>query len=319
MDQNNSHISLNDLFEVSLPGFAADVENLLLVVCSKKETFEYQYAFVTNNSPETKWLFPEPGKESIYIFPLYIHHENSMNQMDKINAPKTSNLNPEIVKQIAQKLFLHFDNEKEYTNQNNNSPVCYANSAEVSEDFKIDAFPQSFAPINIFDYVYAVLNSGKYTQKNKDQLKKDFPIIPLPKNQIIFWKLITLGKELRKLHSLEGSEVEKYITQFPVEGKNKVNKIRFEENYAHIDGDTIIQMTPSYERGRVYINDTQFFQMVPRPAWELTLGTLKPAKQWLKNKKDSILSAEEIMQYQKIIVALFETDRIRKEIDKLSF
>ena len=283
---------------------------LVVAVSCKKETFEYQYAFLTNNSPETKWLFPQPGMASIYIFPLY---------SNKINVPKTSNLKPEIINQIAKKLSLHFNDEKEYSNQENNSPVCYANSKEVSEDFKMEVYPQSFARIDIFDYIYAILNSAKYKQKYQDELKKDFPVVPFPKNQIIFWKLATLGKNLRKLHLLKGPEIEKYITSFRVEGKNIVNKIRFEENYEINEGNTIIHLTPLYAMGRVYINATQYFQMVPKIAWELSFGNHLPAQQWLENKKGSVLSKEEIMQYQKIIVALFETDRIQNEIDQILF
>lgn len=310
MDQRKTGISLNELFEVSLPGFENGSEDLSLVICCKKETFEYQYAFLTNNSPETKWLFPQPNKASIYIFPLYVH---------KINAPKTSNLNPEIINQIAKKLSLHFNDETEYSAQENNSPVCYANSKEVSEDFKMEVYPQSFARIDILDYIYAILNSGKYKQKYQDELKKDFPVVPFPKNQIVFWKMVAFGKKLRKLHLLEGPKVEKYITQFPVEGKNIVNKIHFEENYEIIEGDTIIHISPLYAMGRVYINAIQYFQMVPKFAWELSFGNHQPTQQWLENRKGGILSTEEIMQYQKIIEALFETVRFQNDIDKIPF
>ncbi len=313
MDQNNSGISLNELFEASLPGYTNGSENLSLIICCKKNTFEFQYAFVANNSSETKWWFPDTNKESIYIFPLYVY------QIDKTNTPQTSNLHPEIINQIAKKLSLPFTGEKEFTNQENNSPVCYVNSEEVSEEFKVEVFPQSFAPIDILDYIYAVLNSGKFNQKYKVQLKKDFPVIPLPKNQIIFWKLATLGKKLRKLHLLEGPEVEKYIAQFPVEGKNIVNKIKFEENYEIHDGEAIIHITPFYATGRVYINETQFFQMVPKLAWEFYFGNHRPAQNWLEDKKGSALKTEEILHYQKIIVALFETDRIKNEIDEIHF
>ena len=319
MNQQNSGISLNELFEVSIPGFATGHKDLSLVIFSKKDTFEYQYAFVTNNSPEKKWLYPDLDKESIHIFPLYLNHENKIKQINKTNAPATSNLNPEIIHQIAKKLSLPFIDGNEGTNEENNSPVCYANSKEVSEDFKIEVFPQSFASMDILDYIYAVLHSGKFKENYKEELKKDFPVVPFPKNQIIFWKLVALGKNLRKLHLLEGPEVEKYITQFPVKGKNIVTNIRFEENYELIDGDTIIHITPIYPLGRVYINETQFFQMVPKTAWELFFGNYQPAQQWLKDKKSSVLNAEEIIHYQKIIVALFETNRIRKEIDRIVY
>lgn len=43
----------------------------------------------------------------------------------------------------------------------------------------------------------------------------------------------------------------------------------------------------------------------------------QPAQRWLKDRKGRVLSFEDIQHYQKIIVALAETDRLMKEIDKI--
>ena len=43
----------------------------------------------------------------------------------------------------------------------------------------------------------------------------------------------------------------------------------------------------------------------------------QPAQKCLKDRKDCRLDFEDILHYQKIIVALSETDRIMKEIDKI--
>jgi hypothetical protein len=68
---------------------------------------------------------------------------------------------------------------------------------------------------------------------------------------------------------------------------------------------------------KVYINDTQYFDNVPLVAWEFYIGGYQPAQKWLKDRKGRELSYEDIKHYQKIIVALTETDRIMKEIDKV--
>ena len=74
-------------------------------------------------------------------------------------------------------------------------------------------------------------------------------------------------------------------------------------------------MDPVYKMGRVYINDFQFFQMVPLNAWEFYIGGYQPAQKWLKDRKGRTLEFDDILHYQKIIVALTETDRLMKEID----
>lgn len=43
----------------------------------------------------------------------------------------------------------------------------------------------------------------------------------------------------------------------------------------------------------------------------------QPAQKWLKDLKDIELGFEDIMHYNKIIVALTETDRLMKEIDNV--
>jgi hypothetical protein len=48
------------------------------------------------------------------------------------------------------------------------------------------------------------------------------------------------------------------------------------------------------------------------------LGVYQPAQKWLKDRKDRKLEFDDILHYQKIIVALSETDRLMKEIDNLA-
>jgi len=67
--------------------------------------------------------------------------------------------------------------------------------------------------------------------------------------------------------------------------------------------------------GRVYINDTQYFANVPLTAWNFYIGGYQPAQKWLKDRKGRKLDFDDVLHYQKIIVALSETDRLMKEID----
>ena len=45
----------------------------------------------------------------------------------------------------------------------------------------------------------------------------------------------------------------------------------------------------------------------------------EPAQKWLKDRQGRKLTSEDIKHYQKIIVALVETGRVMKEIDKISW
>lgn len=151
---------------------------------------------------------------------------------------------------------------------------------------------------DIFDYIYAVLHSPSYRKKYKEFLKIDFPRMPYPKDTKSFKKLISFGAELRSFHLLESPKVNQYITSYPVAGSDIVDKL-------------------IYKNGNVFINKSQYFGRVPEVAWNFYIGGYQPAKKWLKDRKGLTLTNNDIEHYQKIMVALTETDRIMKEIDNI--
>lgn len=153
------------------------------------------------------------------------------------------------------------------------------------------------SPEDIFDYIYAVLHSPSYRQKYKEFLKIDFPRAPYPNDLKSFKELVLLGAELRSLHLLESPKVRKYITTYSVDGSNIVEK-------------------PIYKDGKVFINNDQYFGKVPISVWNFYIGGYRPVQEWLKDRKGRILINDEIEHYQKMIVALAETEMIMKEIDK---
>lgn len=206
-------------------------------------------------------------------FPLYLYPDTNAQQTIEQTEERTPNLNTEIVNQLAEKLGLRFTSEKE-------------------------ADENTFAPIDILDYIYAVLHSPTYREKYKEFLKIDFPRVPYPKDVETFWQLVKLGGEIRQIHLLESPTVEQYITQYPIDGTNEVSK-------------------PKYENGKVYINETQYFDHVPEVAWNFFIGGYQPAQKWLKDRKERTLEFDDILHYQKIIVALSETDRLMKTIDTI--
>jgi hypothetical protein len=101
---------------------------------------------------------------------------------------------------------------------------------------------------------------------------------------------------LRSLHLLESPKVNQFITTYPITGSNVVEKL-------------------AYKNRKVFINAAQYFGDVPEVAWNFYIGGYQPAQKWLKDRKGRTLTNTDIEHYQKIIVALTETDRIMKEID----
>lgn len=85
-----------------------------------------------------------------------------------------------------------------------------------------------------------------------------------------------------------------------------------------MDGDNVVGK-PKYRDGKVYINETQYFDNVPQVAWEFYIGGYRPSQKWLKDRTGRQLEFDDILHYQKMVVALSETDRLVKEIDKIDF
>lgn len=231
-----------------------------------------------------------------FVFPLYLYPENNSQQSIEDTAGRKPNLNMEIVDKIATAInhvFLEDENL-----------VCDLAAG-------VDG---SFSPLDVLDYIYAVLHSPSYREKYKEFLKIDFPRVPYPKDAATFWQLVELGTQIRTIHLLESPVVDKYITQYPVDGDNMVTKISFVpyDYIPTLPGEPY----PDY-LGNVYINDTQYFADVPQSAWEFFIGGYQPAQKWLKDRKGRVLQFDDILHYQKIIVALTETDRLMKEIDKI--
>lgn len=247
-------------------------DNLALIV-PRQTTQDYRHNFITNKIFEGNITASAKLFGTGNGFPLYIYPETNGQQSIEQSEERTPNLKAEIVNQIAENLGLTFTNEKETTEN-------------------------TFAPIDILDYIYAVLHSPTYREKYKEFLKIDFPRVPYPKDLDTFWQLVKEGGEIRQIHLLESPKVEQYITQYPIDGDNVVGKTKFQD-------------------GKVYINETQYFDNVPQIAWEFYIGGYQPAQKWLKDRKDRKLEFDDILHYQKIIVALSETDKLMKEIDKI--
>jgi predicted helicase len=242
-------------------------ENIALIAPRQAVTGKYGI-FISNALNDFNYTGVAAQFGAGLTFPLYLYPDK--NDIDKTEK-RRPNLNAEIIEKIAGIIRLSFIDEK-------------------NEDEK------TFAPIDIFDYIYAVLHSPAYREKYKEFLKIDFPRVPYPADSGQFRALADLGASLRALHLLENIEPSSELALFPVEGDNAIEKAE-------------------YQDGKVRINNRQYFENVPLEAWEFSIGGYQPAQKWLKDRKDRVLSFEDIRHYQKIVNALYLTRSIQTRID----
>ena len=200
------------------------------------------------------------------LFPLYLYSDDG--------ASRSPNLAPALVEKIATGMGLKFVPEA------------------TGED-------GTFAPLDLLDYIYAVLHTPSYREKYKEFLKIDFPRVPYPADAAQFRKLAAIGAELRALHLMESPRLDNPPYTFPVAGDNTVLK-------------------PAFKDGNVWINKTQYVGNVPKEVWEFYIGGYQPAQKWLKDRKGRALSYDDIRHYQKILAALAETCRLMAVLDGMA-
>lgn len=193
------------------------------------------------------------------------------------------NFSHEILKAIEQNIGLHLQD---------------AEAEERAEE--------GFLAVDLIDYIYAVLHSTTYRDTYHDFLQNDFPTIPYPTSADYFFRMAELGKTLRELHQLKGITQKDFITTYPVAAQkdNNITRIRkFEETSEGV--------------GRVWINKEQYFDGVPTEAWNMIIAGYQPLDKWLKDRKDKHLTGDELLHYQKIVVALDKTIRTQERIDEI--
>lgn len=157
---------------------------------------------------------------------------------------------------------------------------------------------KTVGPEDVFAYAYAVLNAPSYQTRYGEFLKRDFPRLPLTSDTKLFAALAAKGQELIAVHLMRSPTLDQLITEFPIKGSNVVEKVAY---------------MPEHER--VWINGLQYFGEVPEAIWCAVIGGYQVCEKWLKDRKGRELTYDDIQHWQRIVVAIKETERLRKEID----
>lgn len=182
----------------------------------------------------------------------------------------------------------------------------------VAEEADKPSEKAAFAPIDLLDYIYAVLHSPTYRETYKEFLKTDFPRVPYPTDQAQFWQLVKLGKELRAWHLMEHPDLQKIsLAKYPNAGSNEItNRLTKSEK-------SIREMEENPDLLEVWINKEQCFSHIPKSAWEFYIGGYQPADKWLKDRRGETLTHSDVRHYLNIITVLDQTEKLMQKIDEL--
>lgn len=138
----------------------------------------------------------------------------------------------------------------------------------------------------VFDYVYGVLHDKEYRKKYFEFLKIEYPRIPYPKDKTEYQCYVAIGERLRRLHLMDETLNLPLITTFDVAGSNLVEKVE-------------------YDNGKVWINDTQYFNNVPTSVWDHVVGAYQPARLWLQKRKGRTLDFDDVSWYLRVCATIY--------------
>lgn len=271
-----------------------DRQNVGLLASRMTKGKDFAHCFVTSIISEAIFLSSITGTNA-FNMPLYIYHDAQPVGLDQAASGTTRepNLSAEVVAKMAARLELEF--AAEATDAGGDEIV---NTPGTQRG-------QQFAPLDVLDYVYALLHSPAYRQEFGEALKIDYPHLPLPDTRDRFWKLVGLGGELRQVHLLLSPRVDAVVTSYPVDGDNVITRKIGKADWKLTGAAT----------GQIWINKQQYFDEVPLVAWELWIGGYQPAQKWLKMRVGQELTVDDIMHYQRVITALNLTHQLMQQID----
>jgi predicted helicase len=233
----------------------------------------------------------DTAKDSMLIAPFYIMSDKLEDKLFGQEGSKP-NLSSEFIKACSEKLKLKFVSEGKGDLEN------------------------TFGPESVFYYAYAVFHSPTYRSRYAEQLKSDFPRLPITSDKRLFATLVGFGNQLASLHLLGENPFDKSKTIFdePEKWEIRIGGAKPEE----LEDWKVTEVRYDEKTSRVYVNKGQYFEGIEKEVWNFMIGGYQVCEKWLKDRKkaERSLSTDDLKHYMKIVVSLRETIRIMSEIDK---
>lgn len=166
-------------------------------------------------------------------------------------------------------------------------------------------FGEEVHPVEILNYVYAVLWGGAWRSRYAAFLREGFPRIPFPRDAGPFLELAGLGAVLVDLHLLRSDRLARPAVRFEGEGSGKPARSR----------QKVREYLPAEHR--VVVNEEgQSFSGIAPEAWACRIGGYPVLDHWLADRAGCALRYDEIERFRKTATALAITVEVRRRIDE---
>ncbi len=227
----------------------------------------------------------------IQLPPLYLYSDTSQSNLLNQESRK-ANLSSDFIKKCSEKLGFKF-------------------ISKGKGDLE-----KTFGPESVFYYAYAIFHSSTYRSRYAEQLKIDFPRLPLTSDKELFAQLVALGNELVNHHLLGENPFD--TSKTILEDSSKWNVKIGGSHPENFEDWKVTDVRYDEKEQRVYVNPEQYFEGMEKEVWEFMIGGYQVCEKWLKDRKkaERVLSTKDLKHYMKIIVVLRETIRVMKEVDR---
>jgi hypothetical protein len=248
-------------------------ENICLVTRRQMLPGNISYFLITENLP-IDGVLRSDNKGGECVFPLNLYEENTLLSRSRSSSAQ-ANISEQVVALLSEGTGLLW-------------------SEKPSGDLV-----HSFGARDVLAYVYAILYSPNYRSRYEDQIRVNFPRIPLAPEASIFSQLARMGARLIDLHLLVS------IAETPQDTPERI-------------GSRATVETVTWSSSTVWIDreQTSGFRGIAEETWLFKIGAHQVCEKWLKDRKGRTLSEEDIICYQKVVAAIRETISVMDEIDE---
>jgi len=153
-------------------------------------------------------------------------------------------------------------------------------------------------PLQIFNFITAILHSNIFRTRYEEFLKIDFPYIPFPKSKETFIELGNIGEAIFQLQNTDFLKSNKL--SFIIESSSR--------------NDIIEEVTITKE-GMVKLNNTLFLKEIPKSVLFYSIGSYQVCRKWLKKYKKEKFTRELALKFNELLFIIQEMINISKRID----
>lgn len=174
--------------------------------------------------------------------------------------------------------------------------LCFINN---NNDLR-DEFKQIFTLADLFHYIFAGLHCTPPSPLPID--------IRYPADTDSFWYVSNLGEKLFNALLWDDSVLTKSLEMFPLNGEivtsNIISQTKWVQKPQQSAGVT----------GQIWINEHLFFDNVPLSVWQFSSSKYSPAKDWLRQHQNQLLSVQKLSEYQTLLYVLTSTTHSTNKI-----